>query len=551
MSNMTQEFDFVKELNQEILRNLTTSFGLDFIMMEDKRGGNVDTTHKVREYQKEGEQSDIHINATNNKAYQEREKYDSHAYHTDSNYKNKGRADKKAHQAGELYDPYLGGKLNGDRQLDHTISANEIHHDRARHLAGIDGVILANRDTNLNSTNWYVNNLKRAHSMEHFLNEIVPKKQNALKQTILKNEQIHSKMPMDTPAERHKARQVQDRIQADKEKLNTLNEVEKNANKLRKADEIARSNANKEVDKAYYMSSKFAKAVAADAVHTGIKMGMRQAIGMVLAEVWFELKDFLAHLFNKKNRNFELGQIWDEIKAAFANIFSRIKSKFKDLLNSFKDGLVGGIFSAVTSVIVNMFTVASRQIGKIIREMWQTLVSVIKLIFFNPDKLSLSDLIRSAVKLIALAVATFLGVMLDSYLTGLFAFPFGSEIAAFLSALCTGILTVTMVYFIDYSSIMKKVWAFLDQFKSGAERSLDYFKKVNQQLDQYLLEIAQVEFNFNTKELAAFNDSLEATTCEYERGYLLSQEIKRRNIELPFEDGNHESVRDWLKSCLT
>lgn len=550
MSTITQEFDFVTELNQEILRNITTSFGLDFVMMEDKRGGNVDTTHKLREYQNEGEQSDIHINAANHKAYQQQEKYDSHAYHTNSNYKNKGRVDKKAHLAGELNDPYLGGKLKGDRQLDHTISAKEIHHDRARHLAEIDGVVLANRDTNLNSTNEYVNNLKRAHSMDHFLNEIVPNKQNALKQTILKNEQTYSTMPKQTATERYKARELQDRIQADKEKLNTLNEVEQNADKLRKADKIARDNANKEIDKTYYSSSKFMKAVAIDMAHVGVKMGMRQAIGIVLAEIWFELKDFLANLFNKKQQNFELGKIWSEIKTAFTNIFIRIKDKFKVLLNSFKDGLIGGIFSSITSIIINIFTVASRQIGKIIREMWQTLVSVIKLIFFNPDKLPLSDLIRSAVKLVALAVATFLGVMLDSYLTGLFAFPFGSEIAAFLSALCTGILTVTMVYFIDYSSVMRKVWDFLKRFKSEAQRTLEYFQKVNAQLDQYLVELARVEFNFNPNELASFNDSLEATTCEYERGYLLSQEIKRRKIELPFEDGNHESVRDWLKSCL-
>lgn len=548
MTTMTQDFDFVTELNKEMMRNLTTSFGLDYAMITDRRGGNVDTIHKVREYQKEGPNSDIHIDATNDKAYQNRGNYDSHAYHKDQNYIKKGREDKQLHREGHLQDAYLNKKFEGDRQLDHTISAKEIHDDRARSLTGLDGVSLANANSNLNSTNWYVNNLKRAHSMDHFLSDVVPKKQNELKQTILKNEKKHKEMPLNTPKQRHEAQKVQDRIKADKEKLGTLNQVEKNADKMRDADATARKEYDKKISVDYYTSTQFLKSAASDMANTGFKMGMRQVIGLVLAEVWLELKDFLSSLFNKGKNHFNLNQIWSDIKEAISNIFNRVKEKLKAILASFKDGAIGGIFSSITNIFLNVFTVASKSIGKIIREMWQTLVSVIKMIFFNPDKLSLSELMRNAIKLLALGAATVLGTLLDSYLTSVFTFPFGSAIASFISALCTGLLTVTLVYFIDHSSVMRRIWDFLDKIKSEAQRTLEYFKKVNAQLDQYLMMLAQVEFNMDPKELMEFADSLEATTCEYERGYILNAEIERRNIELPFEAGNTASVRNWLKS---
>lgn len=554
MRQMTQEFDFMKELNNEMLRNLTTSFGLDFLMMKDRRGGNVDTTHKLRQYQKEGKHSDIYIDAKNDLSYQNRESYDSHAYHANSNYINKGREDKKLQQANLLNDAYLSGKLRGDRQLDHTISAKEIHDDRARHLSGLDGVELANSDSNLNSTNWYVNNLKRAHSVDVFINEIVPNKQKDLRANILKKEKEYSQIAKNSAENRFKAKELYEKIQSDKEKLSTLDELMQNPEKIKKADKIARESLNKEIDKIYYRSDKFLNAAVNDMANTGVKMGMRQALGLVLAELWFEMRDFLSILFKRmKESSFKLEEIWSDIKTAFTNIVNRLKERFKDLLKTFQDGLIGGIFASITSILINTFTVTSRGAGKIIREFWQILVRVAKLIFFNPDKLSVSDLFRSALKLIALGTSTIIGVMLDSYLSTFLSFPFGSELSLFVSAFCSGILTVSLCYFIDCNSIMIKIWDFFDKFtmKSEAQLTLEYYQRVNAQLDEYLLTLAQVEFNINVKELEEFNDALEATNCEFERTHILSLEIKRRNIELPFEVGNTKSTRDWLKSCLS
>ena len=47
-SIINKEFDVLKELEKTVLQNLVQSFGLDFILLNDKLGGDVDTIHNVR-----------------------------------------------------------------------------------------------------------------------------------------------------------------------------------------------------------------------------------------------------------------------------------------------------------------------------------------------------------------------------------------------------------------------------------------------------------------------------------------------------------------------
>ncbi|TOQ13015.1 hypothetical protein CGH01_23640, partial [Vibrio parahaemolyticus] len=92
------------------------------------------------------------------------------------------------------------------------------------------------------------------------------------------------------------------------------------------------------------------------------------------------------------------------------------------------------------------------------------------------------------------------------------------------------------------------VWDYLDQFKSAEKRTLEYFQTVNAELDRYLIELSKVEFNLSPDELAGLVDNLEFVSCEYERSMMLSKEVSRREIELPFEDNNLDSTRAWLMS---
>jgi hypothetical protein len=69
---------------------------------------------------------------------------------------------------------------------------------------------------------------------------------------------------------------------------------------------------------------------------------------------------------------------------------------------------------------------------------------------------------------------------------------------------------------------------------------------INVELDQYLLELGQLEFCLDVQELEAFTLELAICNDEIQRSVVLGRMVKTRDIELPFEAGNLASVRDWL-----
>ncbi len=366
--SQTAGFDWVEELHKEVVKSLTTTFGLDFLLFEDKKGGDVDTIHNSRQYQ--AGDKDINMSDKFKSDYENREKYNSERYHTDSKYKKKGKADKKKQTDGELNDPYRNKKMTAEekRQLDHTVSAKEIDDDAGRVLAEADGVNLANQQTNLNSTHSYINNLKSDKAIDEFLDVVVPRTIANKNKKIAENQDKVKLMPTDTPKQRHEKQKLEDEIRKDQEHVEALESIDEK--EMRKADKIARANYNKEINLKYYTSSKFLMSTATASFNSGYKMGTRQSVGMILAEVWFELKEAVPVIVNKLKNNFTLEGFFLELKITFENIFSRVSVKFKEVINSFKDGFISGVLSSFTTTMLNVFITTQKLIGRLIRESW-------------------------------------------------------------------------------------------------------------------------------------------------------------------------------------
>ena len=67
-----------QEYERVLVESLVSSFGLDFLI-KDQHGGDVDTIHNVRQIGKDPQM--YYKNKENQKAYEERGKYDSRQYH--------------------------------------------------------------------------------------------------------------------------------------------------------------------------------------------------------------------------------------------------------------------------------------------------------------------------------------------------------------------------------------------------------------------------------------------------------------------------------------
>lgn len=531
-------FDWSDEINQVVTKSLVTTFGLDFLLFEDKKGGDVDTINNVRQ--------GIWVTEAEKTKYENREKYDSTAYHQHHNYIQKGRNDKHAQENGTLKDNYRKGKnlsKGQNRDLDHVISAHEIHNDAGRMLAELDGVALANQDSNLSSTTSSINRTKKQHSVDKFLDNLPETINNREIELSNLNQKLEG-MPQSTPQERHEFHQVQDKIRKKQQSLDELKQVDSAS--MKKVDQKARAETEKQIN-SYYQSTKFFKASLTSAGIAGLKMGLRETLGLILAEIWFEIKVVIPSIYAKyKTVEFRVKNFLGDLKDTVLNIIERVKHRFKDVVSSFRDATITGIFASLSTTVLNIFLTTTKLWGKIIRESWLNLIKVMKMAFFNPENLSTGELTKATFKILSASIGLIIGMLIHESLAALNSLPLGSLVVDFVSALTSGIVILTLNYFIEQSEIMQNFWAYLDRIKTKYEKVLDNFKEINKELDRYILELTQLEFGLNIDEISKFTEQLTNSNSELERNILLKQEIEKQEIKLPFEMGNAESTQNWL-----
>lgn len=534
------QYPWAQELEKTVVHSLATSFGLDFLLFKDKNGGQVDTIHNARNgvwatdaeqarYDQRGEYSDV-----------------KGAYHRDPRYVDKGKADAALQAAGKLNDGYTRDKMpaqNGIRDLDHVIAAKTVHDDAGRVLAELSGIDLANHDSNLVSTHRSVNRSKQAMPVEAFLAGLPAKIEREKTELAARSARLE-KMPRDTAEQRHRVDVEEAKIRKQTSKLQALESIDPEA--MREKDKAARKQYDGAINKKYYTSSKFWGATVNVAGSAGVRMGTRQMLGLIAAEIWFELRKALPSLLEAMRKDFSLSVFLREVGLTLQGIWTRVKVRFQDFLMAFKDGVFAGVLASVTTTLFNILATTGKSAIKIIREMWGQMVSALKLLVFNPDGLSSVDLTKAVVAALSAGVATAVGSVVYAQLASLMTFPFGAELAAFVGALTTGVVTLGLHYVLLHSKMMEHVWVFLE--RSSHALTLRQFETLNAQLDAYLDEIARVELNIDVDELEDFTDELCGAKNEAARSSVINQEIKQRGIELPFEMGNADSTRSWLAS---
>ncbi|RHW21291.1 hypothetical protein [Pseudomonas jilinensis] len=546
MKTTATQYPWTEELERTVVHSLATSFGLDFLLFKDKVGGEVDTINNARQ--------GIWASGKEKQRYENREPYDSDKYHDkyvekkDSIYKKTGENDKISQQKGMLHDAYRDTTMarNDPRDLDHVISAKEIHNDPGRVLAELDGVELANQSSNLQSTHQSINRSMGETSIDDYLAKLPELIENHEKSLAGHQKRLAS-MPRDTPAQQHEARQLEDKIRKKEEKIKALKSVDSEA--MRQRDKEAREPYNQQINQKYYTSSKFWKQTAGASAVAGLNMGTRQMLGLIMAEAWFELREQLPKTLEKLKTNFGLDAFMTSMQQTLQGIWQRIKLRFKDFLTSFKDGAFAGILGSATTTLFNVFATTQKMAIKIIRELWGSLVKAVKLLIFNPQQLPFVDLCKAVTAILSVGAATVAGTMIYTQLLPLCNFPFGSELASFASALVTGLITLGLNYFLLYSRLADKVWAFVDALMPHAS-SVRKFQAINAELDRYLTELGRIELNLDADELAEFAQQLASCNDELQRGLLLKEEIAKRDIELPYKIGNSASTRKWLASLV-
>lgn len=425
------------EYEQVIVKSLITSFGMDFLLIKDRHGGDVDTIHNVRQMQKGDNRFDGYANKKNEDTYSKNETYDkhiSHDYHSDSRYIERNRQASVQKDNGTLVDAYTGKKIaqNEKVDLDHVISAKEIHEDAGRILAEINGVELANQNTNLQHTNRSANRSKGKKTVNQFAD------------TLENNRQIRQNRIAELKTTKH----LTDIERKELRKLENLEAVD--IKKMKKADEVARAAYEKEIASKYYTSQKFINDTLKASYKKGMQMGLRQALGTILTAVWMSVREEVPKLVTKLKVKFDLKCFFNGLVDIFKGAFKKVQEAYKEVIQSYSNGLLSGILSSLMTTFINIFTTSAKNVGKIIRECWSSIVEALNILLFNPNKLPFGDVIKAVAVIICTASSVVLGTVVSEAMGQIPALKIpiiGDVLPNFVGAVVTGLMSISLLYF--------------------------------------------------------------------------------------------------------
>lgn len=487
-----------KQYERVVIESLITSFGLDFII-KDRYGGDVDTIHNVR---KIGTDKDMEYkNKVNAKAYENRGEYSKYEYHSgNSNYQQTVKAIKKNAQNGTIEDSYVSGNnlvfgyskdVPTDKMadLDHVISAKTIHDDRGRVLAGFNGADLANSPENLKYTNAHLNRSMRDSDIPDYIAK-------------------HPELSED-------------------EKKNMMDKYN-----------ISKKAYEKKLQTSYYNSAQFRDDTLKAAKNAGKGMALRQALGFLFANIWFEIKDEFEKEDIHFGSNLELGKLFRAIGDGVKRGIEKTKSM--ETISKIIEGGVSGFLASITTTLCNIFFTTAKSVGKIIRESWASLVQAVKILLINPDGYLFGDRIRAAAKVLATGASVVAGGLVSGLIasTPLGNIPVIGDITqTFVGTLVSGVLTCSLLYYLDNSEMVKKLVSFLNNIPSMA-KSVEYYRQQADYLEEYAARLMDIDIETFRKEVNTYSqvaDDIENASSEEALNEVLNRTIKRLNLHTPWE----------------
>lgn len=502
-----------QQYERVLIESLITSFGLDFIV-KDRHGGDVDTIHNVRQI---GTDPQMTYKSTQNQAnYENRDQYDRVAYHTDSRYTNAVKAAKKEfdEHGTKIDDTYVPGNKviprmersisRGEQgQLDHVMSAEEIHNDPGRVLAGMDGLELANRPGNLRYTNAALNRNMSNMSVEEY---------------IAWCEENPSKVDWNGNKGEPLPEEVKDR--------------------LRKEYYRAKKEYDAELARTYYTSLQFRKDMTYAAVNVGVRMGVRQALGFVFAEMWFSAKDELQKLDGQKNAG--LKEYAETMGCGIKNGYEHAKEKYPELFSRFLNGAVAGALSSLTTTLCNIFFTTAKSAVRIIRQSYASIVQAMEVLFINPDNYEFGDRMRAVVKVLSIGASVTVGVLVSDAVarTPIGALgKTGDIVKEFCGAFATGIMSCTLLMYLDRSKITNQLVQKLNNIHT-LETELNYYRRQAEYFEQYAAQLMQIDLEQFEQETGAFKEiavKLNDVLTQDEVNAILIQAFTSRHLPLPWE----------------
>jgi hypothetical protein len=400
--------NLLNEYKESIATNLIQTFGLGPFFHENRKGGNVTTLQNARK--------GVFANSEDKTRFTE--KFNRKNYEKDFPKLRKEIFNSKP----TIYDEYTGRELSKDGRshLDHIVSAHEIHkNDEARlYMSSSQRDSMATDKNNLAMTNASLNQSKSDRDLKEWMyNE-----------------------------------------SSDQKDVSNLQKYGVDEEKAISHYEKAKSHVDNTVKKSKF--NWLFKNISSTGVNEGLRMGTRQAIGIIIYEFISSLYDELKQYFKKFDSYKKDKKIIEELKIVLKNVAERVMTKRKDVVSAFGTGFVSGFLSNLVTVIINAFFTTTKRMVRIIREGFFSFCKALKLLFNPPNNMTKREAFHEASKLLAVGVVMVGGIVLEEalekYLLTTILAPFANLISTAVVGILSGIVSVTVIYFIDQIGLFSR-----------------------------------------------------------------------------------------------
>lgn len=403
---------YLDDAQARVLEAIIRPFGLAKVLFEDKDGGNVTTSHNASQ----GDYARLDVEGFKGSEYR------GQAYKTS---RDRYVDDRIEHNTGTVQDEYSGEHIDYSvADCDHVVAVDDFHarggfmldkDERAAFGADQDNFALTHQSGN-----------------------------RSMKETPIK--EWHGKTATDGSGRSNKERHGHDnrRVNA----------------RIKKGEKAVDRHLTTGKKAAYY-GERLINTGAQEAA----KMGLQQALGAFLLELtrasWDEIRDALSVGLRSSPNQTLIQAIGERLK----RVGTRVLGKWKEAVTAFREGAISGFLSNLVTVVVNTFFTTAKNVVRMIREGFMSLVRGVRLILNAPAGMTKSEAYHEAGKILAAGVAVGVGIAAEEFVQkAVISVPvigaFAGTIAPVLVGIGVGLGTALLCY----------LWDKLDLFDAEAER---------------------------------------------------------------------------------
>ena len=468
------------EYKKTVINSIVTVFCLDKILFRDIDGGNVQTMHNA----------EFGVYANKNFKDRGEREYNRDDYASSTYMNSRRKRDFKNKKI--IYDGYTGrerprdanGHYDGRTHLEHIVSAKENHDNLEMRILFTKDEMkeIINGDCNTLYTDGSLNQSKG----DKPLTEWMEKQKKGYDQTNAERFGIDRK-------------------------------------RAKSADKKARMILNEQVARKKF--EHYASSMTHDGLKQGGSMAVRQALGVILTEVSITIFDEIPLVYKSVCENFSAEDFFLKIISIVKKSFERVKNKLGAIWEAFKGGFLAGVLNSFVTTIINMFITTGKNLVRLIRQAMTSVTEAIKTLFFDREGRTPGERLLAATRILLVGAATVLGVIVEQSLSkvldasGLGAIPYiggvlTEGLSSFAGILLTGLLSVTLMYFLDHSELVKKIVSFIDKLLiDGVKKATEKWEEANHLLDAYVANLCEIDVFTLQKEANRLSKLTQVLIC--------------------------------------